>query len=106
LKFSLYDQYCSIFFANCIESRRLIKCLYKVIKCQNVLTATETRFLPNVPTRNRPPDSSLPPNADSATPHHRRHHSPVYTSRYQSPLLEISFNFFCIVSTAHTYSQT
>jgi hypothetical protein len=56
----------------------------KEIKCENIFTATEARFLPNVPTQNRPPDSRLPPSADSARPHHRRHHSLVYISCYQS----------------------
>jgi hypothetical protein len=38
------------------------------INCIKRGMATKARFLPNAPTRNRPPDSRLPPNADSADP--------------------------------------
>lgn len=47
-------------------------------------TQTETRFLQKKSTQIRPPDSRLPSDADSARPHHRRHHTLVYVPCCQS----------------------
>jgi hypothetical protein len=44
----------------------------------------EARFLSNISTQNRPPNSRLPPNADSARSHHRLYHGLVYIYCYQS----------------------
>jgi hypothetical protein len=76
--------YCSIIFANRIEIQNLSNFFMKEIKFENIFMATEARFLPNAPTQTRPPDSRLLPNADSARPHHRRHHNLVSISCYQS----------------------
>jgi hypothetical protein len=53
------------------------------------------------------PDSSLPPNADSALSHHRRYHSLVYMSFYQSrPRQNVISVFFSIAEAVHSYSQS
>jgi hypothetical protein len=54
--------YCSIIFADRIESTKFIKCFYKV-KYENSFTETEARFLPKAPTQN----SRRLPNADLTT---------------------------------------
>jgi hypothetical protein len=51
--------------------------------------ATKARFLPHAPTQDRPPDSVLPPNADSNRPHKEYHH-----------------NFFCIFATIVATGKT
>jgi hypothetical protein len=86
--------YCSIIFANRTESTELVKIsFFKYIKCENILTATEARFLSNAPTQTRPPDSRLPPNTDSAKPHHWYHHRlnciSCYQSRHRQNLISI-----------------
>jgi hypothetical protein len=78
----------SIVFENHIENTTLITFFIKEIKREN-LSATEARFLPNAPTQNRPPDSRLQPNGDSTGPHHRRLHTILYISYYQSPNCQI-----------------
>jgi hypothetical protein len=60
--------------------------------------ATAARFLPDAPTQNRPPDSRLPPNADSARPHHRLHHGLICISSYQSRHRQ---NLISIFSASH-----
>jgi hypothetical protein len=57
-----------------------------------IITATEARFLPKTPTQNRSRGGLLT-NADSARPHHRRHHGFVCISCYQSRHRQ-NFNFF------------
>jgi glucan phosphoethanolaminetransferase (alkaline phosphatase superfamily) len=85
--------YCGIIFANHIEST-FKNYFMKSIKCLNIFTATEARFLPNAQTQNRPPDFRLPSNADSASPHHRRHHSLVCISWYQNLHCQNLTSFF------------
>jgi hypothetical protein len=46
--------YRSIIFADCIKSTNLSHLCMKCIKCGNIFTATEARYLPCVPTQNRP----------------------------------------------------
>jgi DsbC/DsbD-like thiol-disulfide interchange protein len=43
--------YCSIITANRNKSTIFITFLVKEIKCENICTATEARFLPNAPTK-------------------------------------------------------
>lgn len=45
------------------------------IKCQNIFTATEARFIPYTPKQNQPPDFTFPPSKHSARVrlHHIRH---------------------------------
>jgi hypothetical protein len=54
--------------------------------------------------QNQPPDSRLPPIVDSARPYHRRHHSIVCISCYQSRNRQ---NIILVFPhrTAHSYSQ-
>jgi hypothetical protein len=67
-------------------------------------TAIEARFPPNTPTQNRPPDSRLLSNANSARPYHRRHHRLARIYCYQSSRNQ-DFNFSRFARTAHFYSQ-
>jgi hypothetical protein len=53
-----------------VSNINTIYCSLIFAKCENIFTATEARFLSNAPTQNQPPDSRLPPNADSTRPRH------------------------------------
>jgi hypothetical protein len=44
--------YCSIIFANHVESTKVIKIFVNEIKSENIFTATEATFLPNTPRQN------------------------------------------------------
>jgi hypothetical protein len=74
----------TFFVLNSFSVYRSVVFANKVNQYENIFTATEARFLPNAPTQNRPPDSRLPPNADSTRPHRRSYHSLVCISCYQS----------------------
>jgi hypothetical protein len=63
---------------------RMYKNLFNQNKYGNIFTVNEVRCVQNTSTQSRPPNSRLSPNADSARAHHRRHHSLVCISRYQS----------------------
>jgi hypothetical protein len=77
--------YCNIVFANRIESTQFIKMsLWTKLDVKTSSRRLKQDSCQNTPTQNRPPDSGLPPNADSARPHHRRHRSFVCISCYQS----------------------
>jgi hypothetical protein len=68
-------------FANRIESIKFTF-LYKLNQMWK-----RHRFLSNAPAQNRPPDSRLPPNADSSRPHHSLVCNSCYHSRHRQNLL-------------------
>jgi hypothetical protein len=55
--------YCSIIFANGTEGTHFPRLLYKNIKCENILNATDANLLPNAPHRHKTdrltPDPSI-----------------------------------------------
>jgi hypothetical protein len=75
--------YCSVILARSIESVTFINFFIKQIKPASIFKATEAR---------------LPPNANSARPHHKHHHCLVYISCYQSCNRQ---NLISVVSASH-----
>jgi hypothetical protein len=96
----------SIIFANRTESKKYIYNLFmNYIKC-DIFTATKAKFLPHALTQNRPPDSRLSRNADSARPHHSNHYSFICIIFIpESPSSERNFNLFTIARTAQSHRQ-
>jgi hypothetical protein len=60
------------------------------IKCKNIFSATEATSLSNAPIHYPPPNSRLPPNADSV----RGHHSLVCIPVSRVATVRTSFQFF------------
>jgi hypothetical protein len=88
--------YCSIIFANWIESTEFIT---PKTECE-IFTSTEARFLPNASTQNRPPNSKLQQNAEFSRPDHARRHCLISMSYYHSRHRQ---NLFCISSASHEW---
>jgi len=72
------------------------------IKCEHILRASETRFLPNAPMKRRRLDSRPLPNKDSIMYYPRPYYSLVFIWLPQSPRSE---SFFCVVRTVYSYGQ-
>jgi hypothetical protein len=95
--FNINATYCSIIFANRIESRLFLKCTLQIKL--NAITVTEARFLPKHNTKHT---AWLQPNEDSSRPHHRRHHIFVCTTCYQSRHRQ---NLVSIFSVSHEHGS-